>query len=146
MFAPNQSSTNDCILRLQTEINHRRGRTIENHNLARTPAHLLKAREQSIKFSGVQLFNKLPKCIRNTTMTSVDAFKRLLDTHIQKQTLQPCSNARPPTAVFEDALAPPLRQRGIEQVTFALPNFTVAEESSEQGSGPQALQPTTQTL
>ena len=59
---------------------------------------------------------------------------------------QPCSNARPQAAVFEDALAPPLRQRGIEQVTFALPNFTVAEESSEQGSGPQALQPTTQTL
>jgi len=59
-LAPNQSSTNDSILRLQTDINHRRGRTIENHNLARTPSHLLKAREQSIKFSGVQLFNNLP--------------------------------------------------------------------------------------
>ena len=151
-LAPNHSSTNDCILRLQTDINHRRGRTIENHNLARTPSHLLKAREQSIKFSGVQLFNNLPKSIRNTTMTSVDTFKRLLDRHIRKQLLilssseQPSSNARPPATVFEDALTPPLRQRGIEQFTCALPNVTVAGESFEQGSGPQALQPTTQTL
>ena len=75
----NLSETELSKISLQTGIPHRRGRTCMPHNLARTPSHLQQARQQTIRCKGVQLFNKLPKHIRNTTQTTLDSFKSTLD-------------------------------------------------------------------
>ena len=154
-LAPNKSNTDELILNLQTDINHRRGRTCLSHNLARTPSYLLQAREQSIKCFGVHLFNKLPKRIRNITNVSVDAFKNQLDKHIKtiedpaslSQTQQHWLYASTPATVYvETPPSPHLLQRDVEQTTASLSIYPVAEASIEPVSGPQAQQPTTQTF
>ena len=154
-LAPNKSSTDEQILNLQTDINHRRGRTCLSHNLARTPSYLLHAREQSIKCFGVHLFNKLPKSIRNITNVSVDAFKNQLDKYIKtiedpaslSQTQQHWLDASTPAAVYMDTPpSPHLLQRDVEQTTPSLPIYPIAEASIRPLSEPQAQLPTTKTF
>ena len=69
----------------QTGILHRRGRTCMPYNLARTPSHLQQARKQTIRCKGVNLFNELPKHVRNTTETTLDTFKSTLDKYYRSK-------------------------------------------------------------
>ena len=55
---------------------------LQVHKLASTPSHLLQIKRQSVRCFGVKLFNSLPKHIRNITNTTVDKFKRKLDTFL----------------------------------------------------------------
>ena len=66
----------------QSSIQQRRGRMLQVHKLASTPSHLLQIKRQSVRCFGVKLFNSLPKHIRNITNTTVDKFKRKLDTFL----------------------------------------------------------------
>ena len=66
----------------QSSTQQRRGRMLQVHKLASTPSHLLQIKRQSVRCFGVKLFNSLPKHIRNITNTSVDKFKRKLDTFL----------------------------------------------------------------
>ena len=151
-LTPNKSSTEDCIIKTQTDINHRRGRTCQSHNLARCPSHLLRARQQSLKCFGVHLYNNLPKSIRNMNNTSVDAFKSELDKYLKNiedpaslsKARQHWSYASTPAAVSEEIPPPSLILRGIEQTTPARIFNPVAEASIVPVSGPQVEEPTTQ--
>ena len=95
-LTPNTSSTEDCIIKTQTNMTHRRGRTCQSYNLTKTPTHLRQARQQTIKCFGVNIFNKLPKHIRNITNASVDAFKNTLDKYLKSiEDLTSLSNIQP---------------------------------------------------
>ena len=70
-------------LQLQSSMQQRRGRTLQVHKLASTPSHLQQIKRQSIRCFGVKLFNSLPKHVRNTTKTTTDTFKGVLDNFLQ---------------------------------------------------------------
>ena len=143
-LAPNTSSTEYCTINAQTDINHRRGRTCQSHNLTKTPTHLLQARKQSLRCFGANMFNKLPKHIRNITNTSVDVFKSKLDkylrsiedpaslSHVQPNWLHA---SRPATVCEEIHTDSSMIPRDIEQITPVSLIIPVAEESSTPASG-----------
>ena len=92
----NTSSTEECIIKTQTDITHRRGRTCQIHTITKNASHLFKARQQTIKSLGTKLFNKLPKSIRNMTNTSIDAFKSMLDKYLKSiEDLTSLGNTQP---------------------------------------------------
>jgi hypothetical protein len=64
-LTPNTSSTEDRIIKTQTNMTHRRGRTCQSYNSTKTPTNLRQARQQTLKCFRVNIFNKLPKHIRN---------------------------------------------------------------------------------
>ena len=66
-IVPNLGDTDTSSVKLQSQIQTRRGRTCQIHLLASTPTHLHKAKQQTVKCFGVKLFNSLPKQIRNIT-------------------------------------------------------------------------------
>ena len=81
-LVPNLSKENPLFQ--QGNIEERRGRIINTHNLAATPSHLRKLKSQSFRCFGTKLFNCLPKHIRNITKTSVEEFKHKLDQFLKK--------------------------------------------------------------
>ena len=92
-MAPNLHPDNG--IQLQTDCNHRRGRTCKEYNLRKTPSHLQKARKQTLRVHGAKIFNKLPKEIRNLTSTTVHQFKSMLDCHLRSRVDVPLpSNAQ----------------------------------------------------
>ena len=150
----NTSSTEECIIKTQTDITHRRGRTCQIHNITKNPSHLFKARQQTIKSLGTKLFNKLPKSIRNMTNTSIDAFKSMLDKYLKSiEDLTSLGNTQPnwfypsrPATVYEES--PPqnsLVPRGIEQITAVPSTNPVSEESLIPASGQSVEELITQT-
>jgi len=82
-IVPNLGDTETSRIKLQSEIQARRGRTCQIHRLASTPTHLHKVKQQSVKCFGVKLFNSLPKQIRNITGTDISSFKSALDRFLQ---------------------------------------------------------------
>ena len=78
-LAPNLNPS----LQIQGNMQQRRGRTLQVHNLANTPSHLQQIKRQSIRCYGVKLFNALPKEVRNITNTTTDKFKNALDRSLQ---------------------------------------------------------------
>ena len=82
-IVPNLGDTETSRIKLQSEIQARRGRTCQIHRLAFTPTHLHKVKQQSVKCFGVKLFNSLPKQIRNITGTDISSFKSALDRFLQ---------------------------------------------------------------
>ena len=76
-------------IQIQTDTSHRRGRTLLPFNLAKTPAYLQKARQQTIRCRGIRLFNNLPQNIRNLKGVSLLQFKGALDRYfVHKPTAQ----------------------------------------------------------
>ena len=123
-ITPNKTG-NEQIMKLQTGISHRRGRTCLTHNLNKIPSYLVKARKQSIQIAGAHLFNSLPKSVRNITEASIDAFKSKLDIYLRSnEDLTSLSRAQinwsqRTAATVSNYLAPNLH-RGVEQLTFPL--------------------------
>ena len=78
-LAPNLNPS----LKIQVNMQQRRGRTLHVHKLATTPSHLQQIKRQSIRCYGVKLFNSLPKAVRNITNTSTEKFKHALDKFLQ---------------------------------------------------------------
>ena len=140
----NTSSTEECIIKTQTDITHRRGRTCQIHNITKTPSHLFKARQQTIKSLGTKLFNKLPKSIRNMTNTSIDAFKSMLDKYLKSiEDLTSLGNTQPnwlyssrPATVYEESPSQhSSAPSGIKQITAVPLINPVSEESLIPASG-----------
>ena len=119
--------------------------TEEAKHVKRT-SNLVRARQQSIKFNGVQLFNCLPKSLRNTTNTTIDIFKSKLDIYLKsiegsKSLSQAKLESLYRNMTATGHISPLLTNRSIEQVTFPL--YLVADESVIDVTGPQAMKPTT---
>ena len=75
---PNIATTSGTpLVRTQSEIISRRGRTIRTPTIKRSRYSTL--RYYSLPFHGARLFNKLPPELRNLTNISKDAFKYKLD-------------------------------------------------------------------
>ena len=121
------------------------------HN--KTPSHLFKARQQTIKSIGTKLFNKLPKSIRNMTNASIDAFKSMLDKYLKSiGDLTSLVNTKPnwlytsrPATIYEEI--PPqhsLVPRGIEQITPVPLINHVSDKSLIPASGLSVEELTTQ--
>ena len=72
-----QNEQDDVLIKLQSSIQSRRGRTIATKVLPNTRYGNL--RFQSLPFAGARLFNALPQSIRNITGCSKIAFKSSLD-------------------------------------------------------------------
>ena len=154
-MAPNNSSTDDCIIRTQTEISHRRGRTWQTLDLRKTPTHLLKARQQSVKCFDTKLFNKLPKNIINIANASIDTFKSMLDKYVRSiEDTESLGNtqtswlntSRIATHSEEILPNPSLGPRGIEQTTPVPSSNPVVEQSVTPASGQSARELITQTF
>jgi hypothetical protein len=79
-------------IKLQTNINHRRGKACLQFDLRKTPSHLRKAREQTLRCQGVKFFNNLSKDIRNITETTTENFKNMLDCHLKSRMNDPSSS------------------------------------------------------
>ena len=71
------------ILKLHNETD-RNGRSCRIPALRNCPANIRQLREGSLKYHGSQLFNALPKDIRNISNCSIDCFKRKLDSFLLK--------------------------------------------------------------
>ena len=83
-IVPNLGDTDTSSVKLQSQIQTRRGRTCQIHLLDSTPTHLHKAKQQTVKCFGVKLFNSLPKQIRNITGTDTNHFKSALDLFLKR--------------------------------------------------------------
>ena len=82
---PNIKRSQGAGIRIQTDTEHRRGRTCSTFDLRKTPSHLNKVRKQSFRCQGVDAFNALPKPIRNISNTNVATFKSALDQHLRRK-------------------------------------------------------------
>ena len=72
------------ISKLHSET-HRNGRLCKIPALSRNcPANIRQLREGSLTYHGPQLFNALPKDVRNTSNCNIDIFKRKVDSFLQK--------------------------------------------------------------
>ena len=77
-------------LGLNSRWNPRRGRIVDVVNIARdAPAWVKQAKAHSFKHEAVQMWNLLPKHIRNTTNVTVETFKSRLDKYLQTIVDQP---------------------------------------------------------
>ena len=84
---------------IATKHSPRRGRLVEvaqHHTSA--PAAVRRARESSLSVHGAQLFNLLPRDLRDTNTGSVDQFKARLDDWLQSIPDQPTIPGRPRAA------------------------------------------------
>ena len=80
---------------ISSQQNPRRGRLIEvapHHN--RAPASVKKAREASLSVKGAQLFNSIPRELRDTFTGTVDQFKAGLDSWLSTVPDQPTTPGR----------------------------------------------------
>ena len=69
---------------IETITNERLGRFCKLPPLKKCPTKVSKLRENSFQIKGPQLFNSLPKEIREKTKCSLDDFKTLLDLHLSR--------------------------------------------------------------
>ena len=77
-------------LGLQSKWNPRRGRIVDAVKISKdAPAWVQQAKLHSFKHQAVQIWNLLPKYIRDTTNVSVDTFKSKLDRYLQTIPDQP---------------------------------------------------------
>ena len=81
-YAPNIYCNNQGLIRVQSALDSRRGRTIGTKAL-RSSSHFSTLRFKSLPFAGARLFNSLPKNIRNITGCSKITFKNNFDTYLK---------------------------------------------------------------
>ena len=82
-----QTDQNSCLIKLQSNIHSRRGRTLVTKNLPNSRFGNL--RYNSLPFVGARLFNVLPKSLRNLTSCGKIAFKTELDVFLKTVKDQP---------------------------------------------------------
>ena len=86
-LVPNIKSTDGNLIKIQSSVQSRRGRTLQTKPLKNS--HFSTLRFDSLPFHGSRLFNGLPKCIRNTSGCAKVTFKHILDTFLMNTPDQP---------------------------------------------------------
>jgi len=84
---PNICHSDNELIKEQSSINSRRGRTIHVPTLRRSSFSSI--RHHTLPFHGARVFNLLPKYLRNATNISKDVFKSMLDKYLKTVSDQP---------------------------------------------------------
>lgn len=79
-MTPNIETSNDILVKVQSDTSSRLGRRISTRPLRNSRFSTL--RFNSLPFNGARLFNSLPKSIRNTTECAKITFKVALDSYL----------------------------------------------------------------
>ena len=69
---------------IETTLNERLGRFCKLPDLKKCPTKISRLRENSFQVRAPQLFNSLPKELRDKSKCSLEDFKELLDNHLSR--------------------------------------------------------------